>query len=470
MNNLNKRRANKTLPILKECLVQLVDEFEKDGILVLVKDDIKVEKFDNNFNEFKNGYFAFKSLAKKIYNLLINDNDIQNDNIDLHIVFDKLNKTEIYVAEWLKDEAKEYINLKDSVIQDKESGLAIHQYFVKQGVIFYNEINALLEGYSKFEILKNFSKSNLEFTPLKNHLNVSHPLNSNNVIFFSFKASAYREYIPEREHVFQLIEILNSADEKLGTKLSEVVLLSFSSINEEQHEIVQFKFNQLKKQLKIDASMLQRIKLVLLNFYNPIQISKELLSYYKYVSSSNLHYDFIGDLEIKNNHEVLNQFFEIHNKQFNLTIIPRNSDFWRFGFVLSDEKNYSIKKLEGNLNEDKLTTDIHICVGILSEDKDIMWHDNNHLILTEYKAEITEDGFTPYLSYKGEHVKMEIVAMSGTIKVTVFIGTNKIGFKSYKLEKKYIHFVAWCDYRQYHLTLELNIKPINQIFGLDIST
>ena len=478
MSISEKKIRKMILPDLKASLFAFQIALEDSQLTSYIKDNgsSDLSNGSTNYNSqeisnFRNNFYFFRNLISNIYLTSKFSSSDPTEHKNIIRVIDKFEENKIYSAGWINNkEISEALNADDKISQDPENINYIHQTLQRNKLNISSEIKSILLGYTKYKIselfkLNSYMSRNLEFD-----IAADHPLHKESLILFEIKLNQENIYTAQRDHIFQLHENLKNIDETTKTTNSQIVLISFSQIAVEQFESVKFKFNQLAKQLGLDSQVIQRIHLIPATAVTPITMEKELKKIYEELLSQTFTHEFKSEEEIKNNHNILPSFFDTNSKEINITIIPKKTIYWRFGFVLSNDKEFSIDKTTENRHFNQDTQDIHICVGDMLENRE--WKNSNHLSLAFYKIDIIGEIFPSYLHYNQEQVEMKIQLFDEKIKVSIFIANKLLGERYFINTKKYIHFMAWGDFRPYLLTAnfeikQLELKKINIIFKGD---
>ncbi|MDP2385023.1 MAG: hypothetical protein Q8M29_01510 [Bacteroidota bacterium] len=459
------------LPALKDCVLDLVSELEKAHLTSFTDEQTTntetsktSKKPDFNFEtamNFRNNFHAFKSIIKRILASSSKLSEGPNTNsLDILGILSVFKKHNIYDPYWIENtEVAEAINIDPKISQDDENAVYIQRTLEAAKFNVVAEINSLLLGFTNYKISDFFRLNRDRKKDFYVDLLGEHPIYPGSYVLFEVKCHREKSYYPEREHIFQLYENLKKADEFANNTTSQITLISYSQLTLDQFESVTFKFHQFAKQLEIPSSYLQRINFIPAIIMEPITVEAGITNFYKKLALLDLNYDFIGKESTKNNHEVFPYYFNANNIEITITITPQNTEFWRFGFVLSNEKDFIIDKSSTDRHANLDTTDIHICAGNMPTDGN--WQDSNHLTLASYNAEFIDGEQSSYLDYKQEPVIMKVQFYKGKVSVLIIIAGKSLGTKNFVCNKTYVHFMAWCDFKEYRLNTRFNVKPMN---------
>lgn len=466
MRLAEKKIRSMLLPSIKDSLFKLSKELEETGLATYASENNDTSLADTqnkaivNSTEamnFRNNFSVFRSLIRRIHSTSKLPDAGNSNSFDIINILNIFSKNNIYSPGWANNkEVASAFNTDEKVVQDAENAGYIQKTIETAKYNIASEILKLLFGYTKYQLSFKFKFNDYMSKDISIDLSANHPLYSNGYVLFEIKCDREKAYSPTREHVFQLYENLKSVDTKLKSKTSQIVLISYSSVQIEQFETVKYKFHQFAKQLKIPSSYLQRINFIPASLMEPISVETGISKLYEKISSRNINYDFVGAEAIKNNHEILPQYFETTTDEIIATIIPQNTEYWRFGFVLSNEREFNIDRESPDRHNNQETVDIHLCVGNLSQDK---WQDGNQLTLTHYKAHVIDNSFGSFLEYNQEPVTMRIRFSKNKVGVTILLNKKSLGTTEFTCDKKYIHFMAWCDFHEYHLNVSFDVKP-----------
>jgi hypothetical protein len=467
--SLSEKKLRKLIrPSLQEYLYQLADELEDSGLSVFQKKPVgsseanntstSQEKERNSSVHFRNNLNAFKFIVKRIH-ATSKMQDATNASIDFLSILKILKTNNVYDAGWTRHkELSDKINVNEQVAQDGDNATYIQKAFEKAKVNFQKELIILLFGYTKYKLSDLYKLNDYSPPDLGIDLSTNHPLDNGGYVLFEIKIDREDGYKPNRDHVFQLYENLKRVDEYLKNSFSYIALVAYSPLDATQFESLNFKFQQFATELDIPASYLQRMSLIPATVMEPITVEVGLKKFRDKLTGSIFSYDFKSSQLIKNNHEVLPRFFNANKKRIDITITPQETLFWRFGFSLTDEKVFIVDREAEDFHANPNTIDIHICVGNMLPNHE--WQDSDQLTLTPYKAGVPDGKQESYLSYKQEPVTFRVVFKDGQVSATIIVAGKNLGTKTFMCNKKYVHFMAWCDHKEYHLNTQFNVHNL----------
>ncbi len=448
------------LPMIKGSLYKIANELASNGALTFSDDKpTKINTSDNNENErekknvFINDFSFFRTLVSQIFNtsgLNYSPTTLRKTSEILKY----LQEVRIYFPSWLNNsDVVNVIDVEDRVIQDDENVSTIKSILEKNRVDVVSEMNALIQGFTRYVTSKLFDMNSSWPSMYAVDGSFKLPMIANADLLVLTNSKRGVAYSPNREDVYQLLEKLKLVDVNRKNEYSHILLFAYSNLTRADFESVKFKFSQLVRQLSIGSNYENRIHLVPCSIHEPGSAETELRNIFDSLSKLDFSHEFKGVETRKNNETILPQAFRTKNTGFDILIDPNNTDYWRFGFFLSNSETLVLDG--GNRHSAGETIDIHICVGDKPQGE---WQNKNHLGITSYKAHEISDGWTPFQNYSGEAVTMQIRFYEKQVKVTVKIREKLIGSKIFESNKEFVHFGAWCDYKVYNLKVQFEVK------------
>lgn len=164
------------------------------------------------------------------------------------------------------------------------------------------------------------------------------------------------------------------------------------------------------------------------------------------------------------NDHILDTPFEFSNVVLDVSIIPINTPFWRFGFKFSKDGQFPSKE-SGRHNSSN--PDIHLSIGNPENlpDGKLKWKHDNSLVITEYNVKPLENKFEGSNTYKGEPVRGRFSLKDKDVpniwKFEVFVNGQSVGYRLYDLAGySHTRLSAWSD--QNNFELATTIKLLSQ--------
>jgi hypothetical protein len=410
---------------------------------------------------FYNDFSSFRYILRNIHSHSEFQYHKESQSLDLFTILNILKQENIFTSEWLNDvDIREVLSVKDSVSQDQDTISYVQKAFLKASINLPLEIQSILVGYSRFQFLRYFNFPPTKVIDINTDIIVEHPFYGNALILIESRGIRNGNYQPEREEFYEMLENLKESDRNFHSRNSQIILVVYSGYTTEQYETIKFKFSQFAKELGFEPSYLQRIQLIPGSINQPPSIDSGVKSFASRFNELKFTHRYSSSENIKNNHSIYPDCFVTNQLEFYITIEPNKTDFWRFGFVLSDNIDHSVDKTEENRHSNENTTDIHLCIGDLSNEA---WINPHQMTLTDYKAIPMSGSSNSYNKYRGQPVNMRIVLKDKSVFVTVAINNSQVVKKTYVCDKKYVHFMAWCDYKEYDLRVTKEIRRLNRV-------
>jgi len=158
------------------------------------------------------------------------------------------------------------------------------------------------------------------------------------------------------------------------------------------------------------------------------------------------------------------QTFAINKHNFEITIKPINTPYWRFGFRYS--KTDTFPPINEARHNNESIVDIHICVGDMRSNR--KWHNANRVYLQSYNVLHRHNPRLIEDNYKGEDIILTVKSNSNSSQVYFELRSNvKILYQNeFNLNSyNFCLLGAWSDFNNY--TLSTNIKVVNRLHKVD---
>ena len=242
-------------------------------------------------------------------------------------------------------------------------------------------------------------------------------------------------------------------------------LLIFTDENTNNLKKLQLRFSNLLEEILENKPLIDKIKFIPIGLGGLSQILEPFKDFTQNYIQENYYQKFTTQMPSKKfperNDHVFESVFSFQKSDFEISIIPTNTSFWRFGIRLSESDIFPIS----NNNEDRHWDDrypyIVLTVGDgANKDGTFQWTNHNRMYLSSY---IEKVAFEISKDYNGMPVILKIsshflskVLFTIQQENGVIIGQKELDLGKYK----YCKFSAWADHQPY--LIETQIKAIHK--------
>ncbi len=334
----------------------LANKMETNGLIIpeIENDKIKgtkseaLDKYsENELRNFSNDLNRFLvSLGSAYQSLQLQEKSTLNQHVNPSQMISALSRHQVYSAKWVKNQkAVKIIDKLGNVAGDIENLKYIREIFENANINIAVELSKLLEGFSRKKIMQYF-KPGINTPNQKFDFVAEHPTFSDSNIYFEVKSMDIQKYQPQRDHIFQLYELLKSGE--IQNAHTHAVLIMYTDAQSNEFESVKFKFSELVERLiDNDPSAPNRIHLIPSNTRNLVGIDDELRELHARISvyeAKRIDYRFF-DQPVTQQHPTLDDHYfahplDLNKSNYEIIIEPISPiEHWRVGVKFSKDGN-----------------------------------------------------------------------------------------------------------------------------------
>ena len=477
-NKIAKKFKEQVNPFLDGFTDRLLRELEKEKIILKMKSQDPNIYYQLNFNQtieqssknvapkdiFKE-LFEFRNIVRSVYwNLKLADSDSSRD-YTLTQVISKLHERKAFSAPWVKNKNVVFVIDKlDSLVGDDIKIRKEIEKTIKDNKIDTNVLTLQLLEYYGVERAKNYF-SDFEYTANEKSetvdLLMTHSKSVYPKLIFEFK---YRKKspLPSRDIILRSLKQIEELS-KSNEGISQYFLVIFTQQELGSFEKIRLQYIKELREVKKYEEYKERIRFVPIGVNYLHLIEEEFKNFKETYIQQDIRYRFITQTPPKNhpdrNDHFLERTFEFKKSDFQITITPGSTKFWRFGFKFSPSEKFP--DITDGRHPENDNADIHITVGDLeTKDGVFNWIKPNQLGLAVYHAEVIGGEFTGINNYEGNPVQLSVKSNNDGSNAEFALQINDviIGKKIFNLSKfNFCKIHAWCDYGQFDLNTEIKV-------------
>lgn len=423
-------------------------------------------------NIFQN-IFEFRNILYSAYrHLKYPDSELTN-NFTLIDFVTKFESLGVFKADWKSDaEVKDVFNNAESLMGDEKAQKRVIDILNNNNISLSKLILKVLEFFGKDKAQSHFEKFGYSIVnkPIgdfnQSDLILSKVKSPFLYLIFEFK---YRKKtaLPTREMILWAVQQLNTLNihDKKDKDLGYYFLVIFTDQSNAEFNKLQFKFRELLENTIDDKLLSDRIKFIPVFTNTLIQIEESFNSFQKNYIQEEDYFKFSTQntpLNFPNRNDcVFEKVFNLQKSDFEISITPQKTEFWRFGIQLSDSDFFPTSfKEERHAN--KNYPYIVLCVGEAqnNDQNGLRWNFPNKISFSSY---VDNEDYTISQVYNGNSVELKISSTDlSEVLFSLEQNGSKMGEQIFDLRKfKYCKFSAWCDQRHYELGAQ--IKAVHKI-------
>lgn len=478
--NAHNTWTEKLKPFLETVTQSLLEGLEGEGILKSVTEEgkvlyrlnaVKASSASSVTATTTTADYSFEHLhelrntLKAVYSASEFSDAAQGHNLPLSKLFEKLEQHGFFKLKFSnRNEILTILDTLDNLSGETGTRQQIIQKLDASSFRPSMVVVEMLEQFGFQKVQKHFA-GDTKFSEVPDDgsdLKVLHPQIGRLDFIFKLRRG---EMLPDSQTILSALKLFES-----DKAPAFVLIILFTHANAASFSKMQFQFRQLLlNEYKVASDRIDRIKFIPIWTSNLRMLDDELELFKKAHIADSFKFEFKDQpaprgFPDRNDH-FLDRTFEVGKTEFQITIDPGETKFWRFGLRMVKDDDYFPPLTEGRHSNEEIG-DVHICVGEpVIKGEELVWGSQNILEMAAYSVQVYRNEFRQATNYQGQVVRLIIRPVGEHMtEFRVFLGEQQLGSVQFVTSPfKYCRLGAWCDRKEFHLKTEIKVRFLHNV-------
>jgi hypothetical protein len=267
---------------------------------------------------------------------------------------------------------------------------------------------------------------------------------------------------PDRDMLITALDSVSNLYKK-GENNPHYFLVVFTFESEQRFEALRFRFRQLLNDFESQTAFSQNITFIPVSISGLPFLATQLETFKKGYIENKITTLFQAQPPPANfpsrNDHFFEEMFDFKKTEFEITVKPLDTKYWRFGFRFSKTSDFPFIAEDRHFN--KSIVDIHLSVGDVIDGGSMVWAHENQLTLTVYHTTPVENKVNSLHNYTQTPVNIHLSSnLEGSVVIfnadtdNVLVATSIFDLREFN----YCKIFAWADAIPFKIEAIIDLK------------